>query len=114
MRWSKIGRRFVLVSAFCALAGAASAECYDVFGCADQARFKFEELANGPNCDFLYTMRNQIYAEHQYCFKTARAIAAFGNQNCRYADANRLPLNGIERENAAMILSVERTKGCAE
>jgi hypothetical protein len=114
MRPSKIGRPFVVAAALLVAASAASAGCYDVFGCSDQARFKFEDLANGPNCDFLYTMRNQIYAERQYCFKTARAIATFGNENCRYADASRLPLNGVERENAAMILSVERAKGCAE
>lgn len=114
MRWTRIGRPFALAGALLAVAGAASAECYDVFGCSDQARFKFEDLANGPNCDFLYTMRNQIYAEHQYCFKSARAISTFGNRNCRYADPGQAPLNAIERENAAMILAVERAKGCAE
>ena len=59
-------------------------------------------------------MRNRIYQQHGYCFKTARAIATLGNQDCRYRDVNQLPLNAIERGNAALILRVEQTKGCQE
>ena len=97
-----------------AFSGAARADCYDVFGCSERDRFNFEQLANGPNCDFLYTMRNRIYQQHGYCFKTARAIATLGNQDCRIRDVNQLPLNAIERGNAALILRVVQTKGCQE
>ena len=97
-----------------AFSGAARADCYDVFGCSERDRFNFEQLANGPNCDFLYTMRNRIYQQHGYCFKTARAVATLGNQDCRTRDVNQLPLNAIERGNAALILRVEQTKGCQE
>ena len=93
---------------------AAQADCYDVFGCTDRNRFNFEQLTNGPNCEFLYEMRNRIYAEHGYCFKTARAIATLGNEGCRYADINMVPLSTLERGNAATILQVEHAKGCAE
>lgn len=96
------------------MAGAARADCYDVFGCTDRNRFNFEQLANGPNCDFLYEMRNRIYAQHHYCFKTARAIETLGNEGCRYDDVNRVPLSAIERANATTILQVEHAKGCAE
>ena len=92
----------------------AYADCYDVFGCSERDRFVFDQLANGPNCDFLYTMRNRIYQQNGYCFKTARAIATLGNQDCRYRDINQVPLNAIERGNAAMILRVEQAKGCQE
>jgi hypothetical protein len=109
------------VSFLAALTGAvvvfvsgARADCYDVLGCADRNRFNFEQLANGPNCEFLYEMRNRIYAQHGYCFKTARAIATLGNEGCRYADINMVPLSGLERANAATILQVEHAKGCAE
>ena len=58
-------------------AGPALADCYDVVGCTDKNAFSanygyLASLANGPSCDFLYMMRNRIYAQHGYCFKTAR------------------------------------------
>jgi hypothetical protein len=97
-----------------AFSSTAHADCYDVFGCSERDRFNFEQLANGPNCDFLYTMRNRIYQERGYCFKTPRAVATLGNENCRYDDINRVPLNAVERGNAALILRVEQAKGCRE
>jgi len=39
-------------------AGSASAGCYDVFGCTNASRFRMDDLMSGPNCEFLYTMRN--------------------------------------------------------
>ena len=107
-------RLFAATLAILAFAASARADCYDVFGCTDQARFRFEDLANGPTCDFLYVMRNRIYQSHGYCFKTARAIATLGNENCRFRDVEAVPLSGIERANAATILSVEQAKGCRE
>ncbi len=59
-------------------------------------------------------MRNRIYQQHQYCFHSARAIATLGNQNCRFDDVNEVPLNAIERGNAAAILRAEQAKGCSE
>ena len=107
-------RLSALIVAFVAVSGAARAECYDVFGCPERDRFRLQDLLDGPNCDFLYTMRNQIYADHHYCFKTQRAIATFGNAGCRYADPGQAPLNAAERANAAVILSAEKIKGCPE
>lgn len=101
----------VVMAAVC---GGALADCYDVFGCTDRDRFRLGDLTTGPNCEFLYTMRNQIYAEHGYCFRTARAIAAFGNQGCVGSDPNALGLSAIELGNAATILQAERAMGCPE
>jgi hypothetical protein len=101
----------IVVAAMC---GGAVAECYDVFGCTNRDRFRLGDLTSGPNCEFLYTMRNQIYAEHHYCFQTARAIATFGNQGCVSANANALGLNSVELANAATILQAERAMGCPE
>jgi YARHG domain len=103
-----------LAGAFVVFSGAARADCYDAFGCTERNRFSFEQLANGPNCEFLYTMRNRIYQQHQYCFKTARAIATLGNQNCRFNDMGQVPLSALEQNNAATILQVEHAKGCPE
>lgn len=109
-----INRLAALAGVFLTLSGAAYGDCYDVFGCSERDRFKFEDLANGPNCDFLYTMRNRIYHQRQYCFKTGRAIATLGNENCRYRDMAQVPLSAVERANAALILQVEQAKGCPE
>ena len=104
----------VILLAMLGATSAARADCYDVFGCTNKDVFRAQDLASGPNCDFLYTMRNAIYAEHHYCFKTARAIAVFGNQGCVSGDPNALGLNRIELGNAATILRVEHAKGCPE
>lgn len=100
-----------LVLAFASLVPAL-ADCYDVFGCTDRDRFRVNDLLSGPNCDFLYTMRNVIYSEHHYCFRTARAIAAFGNQDCLSSDVNQLGISSLELANAGTILQAEKIKGC--
>jgi hypothetical protein len=110
----KLSGFVALANAFLALSSAAYADCYDVFGCTDRNRFNFEQLANGPNCEFLYEMRNRIYAEHHYCFKTARAISTLGNEGCRYDNMNQVRLSPIESANAVTILRVEQAKGCQE
>lgn len=90
----------------------ALADCYDVFGCTNRDAFRVNDLLSGPNCEFLYTMRNAIYAEHHYCFKTARAIAAFGNAGCISSNVAALGMSSIELSNAGVILQAEKIKGC--
>ena len=89
----------------------ACADCYDVFGCTERNAFKLSDLLDGPNCDFLYTMRNGIYRAHGYCFKTSRAIATFSNDGCSVDNVDNLRLNSIERGNAALITRAETIKG---
>jgi len=116
------GRRFTLAIAaatFTALAGPVLADCYDVLGCTNQAEFSAHYAylvappPNGPTCDFLYLMRNRIYAEHGYCFKTARGIAEIGNAGCHISDINQVALSQIERDNAATILKAENARQCS-
>lgn len=92
--------------------GPARADCYDVYGCTDTDRFRLQDLLDGPNCQFLWTMRNAIYKERGYCFRTQRGIRAFGNAGCLYDDVEAVPLSAIERANAVTILRAERMKGC--
>lgn len=106
--------RGVVVAGLAFSAGAAAADCYDVFGCTDRDRFNVGALMNGPNCEFLYTMRNAIYAQHHFCFQSQRGIATFGNQGCVSSNANALGLSAIELGNASTILQAERAKGCPE
>ena len=108
--------RAVAFACLLSLAGAAGAEadCYDVFGCTNASRFRIGDLMSGPTCEFLYTLRNGIYAEHGYCFHTARGRATFGNQGCVTGNPNALGLNAVEHYNAGVILQAERAKGCVE
>jgi hypothetical protein len=114
------GRRFTLAiaaAAFTAVTGPVLADCYDVLGCTNQVEFSahYAYLASpdGPTCDFLYQMRNRIYAEHGYCFKTARGIAEIGNAGCHISDINQVALSQIERDNAATILKAENARHCS-
>lgn len=94
------------------LALPAQAACYDVFGCTDRNVFRARDLRDGPTCEFLWVMRNTIYQERGYCFRTPRAIAYLGNDGCRYRDLEAVPISRIERANAATIAGVEREMGC--
>lgn len=94
------------------LAGPVAADCYDVFGCTDRNLFRASDLMGGPNCEFLWTMRNTIFKQHGYCFTTKRAISTFGNEGCRTSDLSAIRLSRIERANVATIQQVERRKLC--
>lgn len=99
------------------VAAPALADCYDVLGCSDKNAFSnnygyLASVADGPSCDFLYMMRNRIYAQHGYCFKTARGISEIGNAGCYVGDQAAVPLSNIERNNIATIQKAERAKSC--
>lgn len=102
----------LLLAAATLASSAARAACYDVFGCSDRDAFRAADLRDGPTCEFLWTMRNTIYQERGYCFRTAQAIGSFGNEGCRFREIGDVPLSRIERANAATIAEVERGKGC--
>lgn len=112
------GGASVALLALALASGSAFAGCYDILGCTnknDFSRHYNDYLASsksGPNCEFLWTMRNEIYAEHGYCFQTQRGRDAFGNANCRHTDQSKVPLNSIERANIATIARAERAKSC--
>jgi hypothetical protein len=115
------GRRaavLVIAALAVSLASPVLAACYDLLGCtnsADFSRHYSDYLAspNGPTCDFLYQMRNQIYADHGYCFATARGIAEIGNQGCSIHNQSQVPLSNVERNNVAVILRAENARGCS-
>ena len=90
----------------------ALADCYDVFGCSNRDLFAYRDLVSGPNCEFLWQMRNRIYQENGYCFKTQRAIATLGNDGCSVWDEDALRMNRVERANVATIKRAEAALGC--
>jgi YARHG domain len=52
------------------------------------------------SCEQLWFGRNSIFKEAGYCFKTPRAISAFGNAGCQYDDINAVRLSA-ENQNLA-------------
>lgn len=69
-------------------------------------------LANPQACAELWTARNEIYKAQGYCFRTKRAIAAFGNAGCQYDTVEDLPLSTNDHRAIADILRQERALRC--
>ena len=67
---------------------------------------------NAMSCDELWFQRNSIYKEYGYCFKTDRAIRAFGNRGCYVDDERNLQLPRNVRREIDLIVSIEREKYC--
>ncbi|MCP1559889.1 UNVERIFIED_ORG: hypothetical protein M2438_003984 [Methylobacterium sp. SuP10 SLI 274] len=64
-------------------------------------------------CDELWGERNAIYKDAGYCFRTERAIRAFGNSGCKYDELADVPLSARQRADIADIQRQERENGCA-
>ena len=64
-------------------------------------------------CDELWGERNAIYKDAGYCFKTAKAIRAFGNAGCQYDDIADVPLSARQRADVADIQRQERENSCS-
>lgn len=92
---------------------AAQANCYEEIGCPDRDIFSRSDLRQ-MSCQNLWFVRNQVYNEHGYCFKTRAAKKAFDNSDCSVDDAADLDLNRKELTNVSTIKQVERQKGCTE
>ena len=103
----------VLVMAFTALLlNYASAACFeDGIGCTNDHYIQKSRL-KALSCDALWTVRNTIYDERGYCFRTARAKDLFSNEDCHVSNAADLNFNKYERGNIDRIVAVERAKGC--
>ena len=68
--------------------------------------------ADPETCASLWMSRNEIYKAQGYCFRTRRAIAAFGNAGCQYDNIEDLPLSANDHREIASILKRERALGC--
>ena len=64
-------------------------------------------------CDALWGERNAIYKDAGYCFRTERAIRAFGNSGCKYDELADVPLSARQRADIAEIQRQERVNGRA-
>lgn len=68
--------------------------------------------AGAESCESLWVARNEIYKARGYCFRTARAIGAFGNAGCQYDAIEDVPLSANDRRAVADIQREERRRGC--
>lgn len=64
--------------------------------------------AGGMSCDDLWRARNEIYARNGYCFKTPRAVSAFG-KGC-FPPYGRL--GGEDKARAEELQRQEKQQGC--
>jgi hypothetical protein len=83
-----------------------------VYAVAIVAGAAFAPALAQASCSSLWYERNQIYKDAGYCFKTARAIRAFGNAGCSFDDINDVPLSARQRAAVQEIVAQERRAGC--
>lgn len=93
------------------ISASAHDNCYEVIGCPHRDLFNRQDLRQ-LSCQNLWYVRNRIYYDHGYCFKTAAAIREFDNSDCYVRNAARLDLNRREVQNISRIRQVEQRKGC--
>jgi hypothetical protein len=93
-----------------AMPGTAQAGCH-LIDCVEPVYVPKSQL-KPLNCETLWILRNSIYKDHKYCFKTSRAINWFGNAGCLYDDVADVPLPKVQRGNISRIKQVEAAKGC--
>ncbi len=101
-----------IILAAMAAGGPARAACFESgIGCTDDHYISRSRL-KALSCDTLWTVRNTIYDERGYCFRTARAKDVFSNDDCTVTNASQLAFNAYERANIDRIVAVEKQKGC--
>jgi hypothetical protein len=74
--------------------------------------FALSQNLSRLSCSELWYQRNNIFKDGGYCFKTPRAIRAFGNAGCAYDSEYDVPLSDRDRQLVNAIKRIEREKGC--
>ena len=80
-------------------------------GCPRQETFPLKDIRK-LSCQNLWTVRNSIYNDRGYCFKTQTAIQTFDNSDCFVTDAGAIRFNEHEVRNISRIVKVEKEKHC--
>ncbi|HKJ60559.1 MAG TPA: YARHG domain-containing protein [Hyphomicrobiales bacterium] len=102
---------FILLCALFHGTPEARAGCYENVGCSNREHFPSDALKHF-SCQNLAFLRNSIYAENGYCFKSTEYSAVFLKETCRFNNDADVPLNDYERANITAIVEAERGKGC--
>lgn len=107
--------RYALVALVLAVSSApAGAGCFEDLGgtgCTNDSLFSEAELRR-LSCENLWYVRNSVYDDNGFCFRTKRAQSVFENADCYVQEMGRVKLNSYERQNVARIQKVERQKSC--
>jgi YARHG domain len=99
------------VLAFCVLiSGPAAAGCHLV-DCVEEVPVSKADL-EPLTCETLWILRNSIFDQYGYCFKTKKAMDWFNNDDCKIDDAEALPISAIQKSNIEKIKAMESWKGC--
>lgn len=107
-------RHALLALALAIPAAPAAAGCFEDLGgtgCTSDSLFAEPDLRR-LSCENLWYVRNSIYDDNGYCFRSKRAQSAFENADCSVQDLGAVKLNSYERQNIARIQKVERQKSC--
>lgn len=106
--------RIILATTAAALtvcgASTAHAGCH-LIDCVENVVITEKQVAS-KSCEDLWILRNSIYKDAGYCFKSPKAIKWFGNSGCSYDDEAAVPLNDYQRANAKLLRAVSEKKGC--
>jgi hypothetical protein len=84
----------------------ARAGCFELIGCTDSEYFRLSGLMQ-LSCENFWHVRNRIYDENGYCFKTVRGRQAFDNSDCWVEGQEAVKLNQYELTNVETILEAE-------
>ncbi|WDR06740.1 YARHG domain-containing protein [Devosia rhodophyticola] len=104
-------RTIAIVASLLAGTSGAMANCYEDLGC-DNGRYFTRSEVRQLSCQVLWELRNSMYHQNGYCFKTQRGINSFGNEGCYISDQAGVSLNAYERANIGLIVATEKAKGC--
>ena len=88
-----------------------SKNCYEDIGCPWQQEAKVAALRK-LSCENLAHVRNRLFHENGYCFRTKATRDMYGNAGCRFPIQAMVPLSRTERASIANVRKVEREKGC--
>lgn len=86
-------------------------QCYEGVGCPHRDRITAAQIRDFP-CDFLWLVRNTIFHQRGYCFRSVRGMKEFSNRNCKANSIEQLVLSDVERANVAILQAAESARGC--
>ena len=92
-------------------APALAGSCFEDVGCPGDHYIPKWQLQK-MSCDSLWTLRNSIFHDNGYCFKTKKARQVWSNEGCSYWNSSDVPLNIYESANVSRIKGVEQQMGC--
>ncbi len=92
-------------------AQAVTKNCYEDIGCPWKQESAVAALRK-LSCENLAHVRNRLYHENGYCFRTKATQDLYGNAGCKFPVQAMVPLNRTERASIANVRKVEREKGC--